>query len=150
MTDAQIETFERLTAPYAATHFDLVCEREDGTRIYETWDLHGSSTVAIDTNGTVLLVWGDWPNCVVEGDTSPLRRRVIMAVVYAVDVLPGEEGDEQIATYERAVHLFTEPAGTDLLFASGTLAAVTPDWEDPSFDVDVRSHGRTLQPIDFP
>lgn len=76
-------------------------------------------------------------------------KRVVMAVIYAVDVLP-EETDPQVETFERISHALPEIEGMKILFASPVLApSRDSDILYPDFDVDVRAHGRTLKPIPY-
>jgi hypothetical protein len=74
--------------------------------------------------------------------------RVMIAVVYAVDVLPGER-DVQIETFERFVGELPACPNADLAFVTGVLAFdESKALED--FDVDVRHHGRTLEQVPYP
>jgi hypothetical protein len=75
--------------------------------------------------------------------------RVVIAVVYAVDVLPAEAEDPQTHTFERFTGDLPECPNATLLFASGVLAANENDVTNPDFEVDVRSHGRNLEPVPY-
>jgi hypothetical protein len=73
-------------------------------------------------------------------------NRVVIAVVYAVDVL---EDDPQVNTYERFARDLPECVDAKILFASNALSATAGEMNDPDFDVDVRAHGRTLEPLPY-
>lgn len=74
--------------------------------------------------------------------------RVAIAVVYAVDVLPGED-DPQVDTFERFTHALPAAPNAEILFSTGVLVAGENDLTNPDFDVDVRSHGRVLEALPY-
>jgi hypothetical protein len=74
--------------------------------------------------------------------------RAVIAVVYAVEVLPGEH-DPQVDTYERFTHALPAAPNAEILFSTGVLVAGENDVTNPDFDVDVRSHGRALESLPY-
>lgn len=75
-------------------------------------------------------------------------NRVMIAVVYAVDVLPGENEDVQIHTFERFTSDLPKCPNAEVAFATGVLSFdESKALED--FDVDVRHHGRTLEQVPY-
>jgi diaminopimelate epimerase len=73
--------------------------------------------------------------------------KVMIAVVYVTDVLPGED-DVQVETFERFVGELPACPNAEVAFATGVLVFdERKALED--FDVDVRFHGRTLEPVPY-
>jgi hypothetical protein len=113
-------------------------------------DVLAADVLAARIDGLVIWhrrhVTGPWHPAVHGPRPAPRspRRYVIVAAVYAFEVLDDEHDDPQVETYERVTRLLSEPEGSELLFVSGVHDAERRDVESPDIDVDVRSHGRTL------
>lgn len=74
--------------------------------------------------------------------------KVIMAVVYEVDVLPDEAEDPQQYTWERMTKQMPDVPGVKPLFYSQALAMRSGlDIDVPDFEVKVYSHGVFLHAI---
>lgn len=75
-------------------------------------------------------------------------KQVVMAVVYAVDVLPEEQDDIQQKTFERFEKLLPDIPGAKILFCTPALAPNTEnDVDNPDYEVYVWGHLRYLMPI---